>query len=402
MANNHRGSRRRRWILIVVAVIGLGASVFAVANVLHQDTSIDPSKLATIKQGDIAQSVVATGKVEPLAKVEIKSKASGLVKKILVDYGDQITEGQVMLELDKEQLRARVKEAEANLEATHATVQSAQAIFERNIIDAQGPDIPFLKATLDRNRKLSAEGLIPDSALDEAKKAYEVGLNKQMSAKRNVAVSKADIARSRAQVSRAQASLDQAKEDLQNSTIVSPINGIVLSRDVEVGDAVSSILVLGSQATLLFTVGNMSTVYVLGKVDQADIGKVYLGQTARIRVESFPKKIFNGKVTKISPMGVEKDNVTTFEVRVSIQNPTGEVKANMSANAELIMQEKHNVLLIPETAVVYDKDHKTFAHVPAQEAKLGWKKVPIQIGISNGINAEVTSGLKPGEQVILQ
>ena len=402
MANNHRSSRRKRWTMVTAAVVGLGASVFAVANVLRPDTSIDSSKLAAIKLGDIAQSVVATGKVEPLAKVEIKSKASGLVKKIFVDYGDQITEGQVMLELDKEQLRARVKEAEANLEAAEATVQSANAIYQRNIIDAQGPDIPFLKATLERDRKLAAEGLIPDSALDEAKKAYEIGINKQLSAKRSVAVSKADIARSQAQVSQAQAALDQAKEDLQNSTIVSPINGTVLSRDVEVGDAVSSILVLGSQATLLFTVGNMNTVYVLGKVDQADIGKVYLGQAARIRVESFPKKIYTGKVTKISPMGVEKDNVTTFEVRVSIQNPTGELKANMSANAELIIREKHNVLLIPETAVVYDKDHKTFAHVPAQQAKLGWQQVPIQIGITNGINAEVTSGLKQGQQVILQ
>ncbi len=402
MANNHRSSKRRRWTLIAVAVIGLCASVFAVANVLHPDNSIDPSKLATIQQGDIAQSVVATGKVEPLAKVEIKSKASGLVKKIFMDYGDRVTEGQVMLELDKEQLRARVKEAEANIEAAQATVQSAHAIYERNVIDAQGPDIPFLKSTLERDRKLAAEGLIPDSSLDEAKKGYEIGLNKQLSARRNVAVSKAEIARSRAQVSQAQAALDQAKEDLQNSTIVSPINGIVLSRDVEVGDAVSSILVLGSQATQLFTVGNMSTVYVLGKADQADIGKVYLGQVARIRVESFPQKIYNGKVTKISPMGVEKDNVTTFEVRVSIQNPTGELKANMSANAELIIKEKHNVLLIPETAVVYDKDHKTFAHVPDREAKLGWKRAPINIGITNGINAEVTSGLKRGEQIILQ
>jgi len=402
MANNHRSSKRRRWILIGAGILGLGVSVFAVANVLRPDTTIDPSKLTEVKRGDIAQSVVATGKVEPLTKVEIKSKASGIVQKIFVDYGDRVTEGQVMLELDKEQLRARVKEAEATLQAAEATVQSAQAIYQRNIVDAQGPDIPFLKATLDRDRKLAAEGLIPDSTLDDAKKAYEIGLNKQLSARRNVTVSKADIARARAQVSQAQASLDQAKEDLQNSTIVSPINGLVLSRDVEVGDAVSSILVLGSQATQLFTVGNMSTVYVLGKVDQADIGKVYLGQEARIRVESFPKKIYDGKVTKISPMGVEKDNVTTFEVRVSIQNPTGELKANMSANAELIIQEKHNVLIIPETAVVYDKDHKTFAEVPAQEAKLGWKKVPIQIGISNGINSEVESGLKQGQQVILQ
>ena len=211
MANNHRSSRRRRWIIIIAAVVGLGASVLAVANVLHPDTSIDPSKLAAIKLGDIAQSVVATGKVEPLAKVEIKSKASGLVKKIFVDYGDHVTEGQVMLELDKEQLRARVKEAQANLEAAQATVKSAQAIYERNVIDAQGPDIPFLKSTLDRNRKLAAEGLIPDSSLDDAKKAYEIGINKQLSAKRNVAVSKADIARARAQVSQAQASLDQAR-----------------------------------------------------------------------------------------------------------------------------------------------------------------------------------------------
>ncbi len=402
MANNHRNSKRRRWILISVAVFVLGGSGLGIANLLRQDKTVDPSKLAAVKRGDIAQSVVATGKVEPLTKVEIKSKASGIVQKILVDYGDRVREGQVLLELDKEQLRARVKEAESSLQAAQAAVQSSQAIYERNVVDAQGPDIPFLKAALERTRKLASEGLVPDSALDDAKRAYEVALNKQMSARRNVTVSKADIARARAQVSQAQAALDQAREDLQNSTIVSPIKGLVLSRDVEVGDAVSSILVLGSQATQLFTLGDMSTVYVLGKVDQADIGKVYIGQPARIRVESFPRKTYNGKVTKISPMGVEKDNVTTFEVRVSIQNPTGELKANMSANAELIIQEKHNVLIIPETAVVYDENHKTFAEVPDQEAKVGWKKVPIQVGISNGINAEVESGLQEGQKVILQ
>jgi multidrug efflux pump subunit AcrA (membrane-fusion protein) len=101
-----------------------------------------------------------------------------------------------------------------------------------------------------------------------------------------------------------------------------------------VGDAVSSILVLGSQATLVMTLGDVSEVYVLGEVDEADIGKVFLDQPARITVESFPDKKFEGKVTKISPMGVEEENVTTFEVRVSIDNPTGELKANMSSNAE--------------------------------------------------------------------
>ena len=107
---------------------------------------------------------------------------------------------------------------------------------------------------------------------------------------------------------------------LSYTDIVSPIDGIVLSRDVQMGDAVSSILVLGSTATLVMNLGDTSEVYVKGKVDESDIGKVYLGQRARIKVESFKDKTFEGKVTKISPMGVEKDNVTTFEVRVSIQN----------------------------------------------------------------------------------
>ena len=126
-------------------------------------------------------------------------------------------------------------------------------------------------------------------------------------------------------VAQAQATLDRAEENLKNSTIVSPMDGIVLSRDVEVGDAVSSILVLGSTATLVMTEGDINQVYVQGKVDEADIAHVYMSQPARIKVESFRDRVFQGKVTKIAPLGVEKDNVTTFEVRVSIDNPGGEL-----------------------------------------------------------------------------
>src|SRR5262249_58668593 len=149
----------------------------------------------------------------------------------------------------------------------------------------------------------------------------------------------------------AKAALDRDQEDLRYASIVSLMNGLVLSRNVEVGDAVSSILILGSQATLVMTLGDVSSVYVLGKVDEADIGKVYLGQPARIVVESFKDRKYEGKVTKISPLGVEKDNVTTFEVRVSIQNPDGELKANMTANAEIILEERKNVLIFREAAV---------------------------------------------------
>jgi HlyD family secretion protein len=215
-------------------------------------------------------------------------------------------------------------------------------------------------------------------------------------------VSRAEIVRSKAQVAQMQAALDSAEEDLSNSTIVSPMDGLVLSRDVEVGDAVSSILILGSQATLVMTLGDVSEVYVKGKVDEADISKVYMGQRARIVVESLKDKKFEGKVTKISPMGVEKDNVTTFEVKVSIQNSTGELKANMTANAEIIMEEKHDVLQLPEAAVIYDKDRHTFAEIPVPGSKTGKQKLPVTLGISNGVKTELISGLKEGQQVVLQ
>ena len=403
MPNNHKNHRkRRRWLLLGVIALALAGGALGIAAALRPNHQIDPSKLASVERGDIARSVVATGKITPLAKVEVKSKASGLVKKVYVEYGDRVKQGKVLVELDKEQLEALVQEQRANLLAAQAAEQSAEATYERNVVDAQGPDVPFLKATADRDRKLALDGLIAASVLDDGDRAYQLALNKRLSAQRNVSVSQAEVAKAKAQVAQAQAALASVEEDLRNSTIVSPMDGLVLSRDVEVGDAVSSILVLGSQATLVMTLGDMSTVYVLGKVDQADIGKVYLGQPARIVVESFKDKKFEGKVTKISPLGVEKDNVTTFEVRVSIQNPSGELKANMSANAEIILEEKHGVLLIPESAVIYDKDKHTSVEVPDPKADNGRRKVPVRLGISNGVKTELVSGLNEGQKVVLQ
>jgi HlyD family secretion protein len=179
-------------------------------------------------------------------------------------------------------------------------------------------------------------------------------------------------------------------------------SGMVLSRDVEVGDAVSSILVLGSTATLVMTIGDIHQVYVDGKVDEADIGNVYLGQPARIHVESFPNKTFNGKVTKISPLGVEKDNVTTFEVRVSIDNPGGEIKALMTANAEIIVTEHHNALSVPEQAMTWDNNKSAFVWVPDAKSTDGQSKIPVTAGISNGSRTEILSGLKEGDAVVLQ
>jgi HlyD family secretion protein len=255
---------------------------------------------------------------------------------------------------------------------------------------------------MDRAEQMYKDGVMSKSFVEDAEKNYQLALNKQMSAQRNLLVSHAEIAKSEAQVAQAKAALENAEEDLRNSTIVSPIDGLVLSRDVSVGDGVSSILILGSQATLVMTLGDTSEVYVQGKVDEADIGKVYLGQPARIVVESFKDKKFTGKVTRISPFGKEKDNVTTFEVRVSISNPTGELKANMSANAEIILEEKKNVLMVPEASLIYDKDRNASVEIPDPKAENGRKKVLVKLGISNGVKTEIVSGLNEKQQVVLQ
>ncbi len=310
--------------------------------------------------------------------------------------------GQVLADLDKEQLQASVAESRANLEAAEAAQQAAEASYQKNLVDAEGPDVPFLKNDVDRAHDLYKQGLIALNVMQDAEKNYQLGLNRQSSAVRAAQMSKAQVSQSKAQVAQAKAALDNAEENLRYSTITSPMNGVVLSKDVEVGDAVSSILVLGSQATLVMTLGDTSEVYVRGKVDEADIGKVYLGQEARIVVESFKDKKFEGRVTKIAPLGQEKDNVTTFEVRVSIQNPGGELRANMSANAEIILEEKKSVLLIPEGAVIFDKDKNASVEIADPSGTDGRKKLAVKLGITNGVKAEVLSGLNEGQKVILQ
>jgi len=402
--NGTNGKKKRRRLIIWGTVVGVIVLLIAVGVIVAKSggTKIDPSKLAKVEKGDLAKSVVATGKVTPIIKVEVKSKASGIVKNLLVDYGDRVKKGQLLAQLDKVEIEAQVAQSKAALEAAQANLTSSQADYERAKVDAEGPDVPPLKRAYDRAIGMAKDGVVSASALDDAEKNYTMAVNKQNVAKAQVTVLKAKIAQSSAQVAQDQANLKQLEEQLSYTDIVSPIDGIVLSRDVQMGDAVSSILVLGSTATLVMTLGDTSEVYVKGKVDESDIGKVYLGQRARIKVESFKDKTFDGKVTKISPMGVEKDNVTTFEVRVSIQNPGGELKAEMTANAEIILDEHKGVLQIPEGAILYDKDKKASVEIPNPKAKEGKEKVAVNIGISNGAKTEVVSGLKEGQEVVLQ
>jgi len=393
-------SRKRLYLLLGgVAVVGAAAAGFVTLRGASVD--IDPSKLATVERGTMVRSVVATGKVEPITKIEIKSKANGIIKALGVNVDSVVKEGDVLAELDKDQLLAQLRGAEANLLAARAALEGAEAQVKKNTVEAEGPDVEFARRAYERARSLFDQHLIAQSALDDAHSAVDVAENKRRAAQSQLFVSQARVSEATAQVAQAKAAADRAAEDLANATIRSPIRATVLTRDVELGSPVSSILNLGANATLVMTLGDIDEVFVRGKVDEADIGRVQMGQTARIRVETFRDKVFDGRVTQISPMGVEKDNVTNFEVRVSIDNPGKELRANMTANAEIVLEEHPNSLIVPEAAINYDGQKNAFVDLADPGAKNGRRRVPVKLGVGNGTRIQVLEGVREGDKVVL-
>jgi HlyD family secretion protein len=393
---------KRIWIWLGSAALLVIVALGVMAARMVKGTKIDPNRIAKVQRGDVARSVVATGKIQPITKVEVKSKASGIVEKLFVDINNRVHKGQPLAQLDQQEILAQVDAQRAQLAAAEANVGTYEANIVQDKVNASAPDLPIYKVTLDRNLEMQKEGVVSRQALDDANRDYLAALTRRDAAKAQIGVDTAKLKQARAQVLQSQASLKQLEEQLSYTTIVAPMDGVILSRDVEIGDAVSSILVLGSTATLVMTEGDTTQVYVQGKVDEADIAHVYMSQPARIKVESFRDRVFNGKVTKIAPLGVEKDNVTTFEVRVSIDNPGGELKANMTANAEILLDEHKNVLTVPENAVSYDNLKNAYVNIPDRSQKDGSRKIPVKIGLSNGSVTEIVSGLKQGDQVVLQ
>lgn len=360
-----------------------------------------PEKLVRVEKGNIARSVVAVGRILPLSKVDLKSKANGIIQSLAVDVGDKVTEGQILAELDKDYLQAQLRGARASKDAEEANLQVAFAAEAKARIEAANPELEFARREFERVKKLFADKIASQQALDDAQKNHAVSVNRQELLEAAAKSAAALVTQARARVAAAQAAFERAEEDLRNATIRSPINGVVLTRDREVGDAVSSILNLGSAATLIMILGDVSSVYVEGQVDESDIGKIQLGLPVRTTVESFRGETFQGSVTRIAPMGRERDNVTTFDVRVSIANPQAKLRVNMSANAEIVLEDRKNVLLVPEAAVLREKDGQAAVQQRDVLAKEGFRKVPVKLGISNGQRAEILEGLKEGTELVL-
>jgi HlyD family secretion protein len=392
---------RKLSVFAALAVVLVVAGIWGYASLNGSAEAVDASRLATVEQDTMIRSVVATGKVEPITKVEIKSKANGIIERLYVDVDQVVDQGDLLVELDKEQIRARVRELEASLTAKRAALAAAEAQLTKNRIEAESPEVEFARRAYERAQSLFDQKLVAQSGLDDAKSALETAENRQRAAQGQLVISQARIGEAQAAVAEAQAALERAHEELANATIRAPIRATVLTRDVELGSPVSSILNLGANATLVMTLGDIDSVFVRGKVDEADIGHVRLGQRAKITVETFRDQAFEGRVTQVSPIGAEKDNVTTFEVKVSIDNAGKALKANMTANAEIILEEHPDSLIIPETAITYDAQRNATVQVVDAAAKDGRRTVTIKTGVGNGTKTQVLSGLKKGDKLIL-
>jgi HlyD family secretion protein len=399
--NEVRMRKSRKWALLAFVAVILVGGAWGFVRLNGAAPTIDPSKVAVVERGTMTRSVVATGKVEPITKVEIKSKANGIIERLLVEVDQIVDAGRVLAELDKENLTARLREARANLQAAEAAREAAIAQLRKNEIEAEAPDVEFARRNNTRAQQLFDQKLVSQSSLDDAKSALELAENRKRAASGQLVIAQAKVVEATANVAQARAAVERAEEELANSTIKAPIRATVLTRDVEIGSPVSSILNLGANATLVMTLGDIQQVFVRGKVDEADIGRVRLGQAARITTESFPDKVFEGRVTQISPIGVEKDNVTTFEVKVSIDNAAKELKANMTANAEIVLEELPESLIVPEAAVTYDPQRNAFVDVVDPASARGRRRVGVKVGVGNGTRIQVMSGLKQGDRIVL-
>jgi len=393
--------KSRKGLIVALLALVVVAGIWGFTALTGASPTIDPAKIAVVERGTMRRSVVATGKVEPITKVEIKSKANGIIEKLYVDVDQLVQPGQVLTELDRENLTARLRQARANLQAAEAAQEGAAAQLKKDEIQAEAPDVAFARRNAERAQQLFDQKLVSQSGLDDAKSALEQALNRQQAAQGQLVISRAKVSEAVANVAQSRAALENAEEDLANATIKAPIRATVLTRDVEIGSPVSSILNLGANGTLVFTLGDIDRVFVRGKVDEADIGRVRIGQPASITTETFRDRVFQGRVTQISPIGVDKDNVTTFEVKVSIDNPGKELKANMTANAEIILEELPDSMLVPEAAVFYDDRHNASVDRLDASSRTGRRRVPVTVGVGNGTRMQIVRGVNAGDKVVL-
>lgn len=306
------------WGLVAVAVL-VGVLLFRARQSEGKGTSYTTTPA---RVGDLVETVTATGTLQALDTVQVGSETSGRILDVLVDFNTQVKKGQVLATIDPEQASARADEAAAQLRAARASVARAQATQEE------------AAQSLKRSRGLRDAGLISEQDFDTA----------QATARR----AQADVASARAQATVAEAGLSAAQSSLQKTSIVSPIDGIVLSRAVEPGQTVAA----SFQTPVLFTIArDLKDMSLHVQVDEADVGKVRESQPATFTVDAYPQREFESRVISLRNVATTDQNVVTYEAVLAVDNSGLLLRPGMTATASVVTQHKQDVLLVPNAAL---------------------------------------------------
>jgi HlyD family secretion protein len=366
--------------LVVFSAIFL---VVAVAGTIYyfKRTPAPVYRTAKVEKGAIVSSVTATGTLNAVVTVQVGTQVSGTIQKLFVDYNSVVKKGQTIAQIDPAIFNAQVQQSKGNYMNAQANLAKA------------GADVVDAKRTLERNRQLLHDGVVSQSDFDSAETKYEEARSAVKAAEGSVA--------------QTLGSYLQAQTNLRYSTIKSPVNGIVVSRNVDVGQTVAA----SFQTPTLFTIAqDLTKMQIDTSVDEADIGKVKVGQLARFTVDAYPETQFSGVVAQVRNAPIITQNVVTYDVVITVDNKDLKLKPGMTANVNIEVMRKDNVLKIPSAALRFRPEEGT---VPTGKSRPAGRQVfvlkegkpvsvPVKTGAIDDSSVELVEGnLHQGDDVIV-
>jgi HlyD family secretion protein len=352
--------------ILVILLFLAGATIGAYAFVRKGQQKEGGLKEVAVETGSVVEKAVAVGQIQPRQKFQVKSKISGIVRRALVQVGDTVKAGDPLFEIAPDPTPLEVTEVDRRVESAEASFRRAEGDYQRAL-------------------ELSRGGVLPKSEVEQKKEAFEL----------------ASVALRKAQQDRELTRRGRLTSSGQESIIRAPAAGTILTRMVNEGDPIVP-LTSYQPGTEMATVADMSDLIFKGTVDEIDVGKLSVGMQARIKVGALPTDVVTGRVQRIAPQAQQKEGATLFDVEIEL-DPGQKItlRAGYSANADVIIREKKDVLVLPERLVLFeDGGKKTFVEIPGGDPEAEPKKVEIKTGISDGLNIEIVSGLKKGDKVV--
>ncbi len=357
----------KTWLKVLVPAVIVGAVGYGAVQATSTDRSgKDGFTLIKVERGTIVDKALATGQIVPEQEIQVKSQISGIVKECFAEVGDKVAAGQPLFAIIPDPTPLELNEVERGVQLADVTYARAAADFERN-------------------SALAKDGILSKETFDASKQAFDQARIQRDLARERLALTKDG------KIQRSRGGMD--------SVIRAPASGTVLQRQVNPGDPVVP-LTSYQAGTPLMTMADMGTLMFKGTVDEIDVGKLREGMPVRIKIGALPEAKVTGRLTRIAPKATEKEGTTLFDVEAAIENAEGiTLRAGYSATADVIVQEKTNVLLLPERLVSFEKE-KAFVELPGAKPEAPPVKREIKTGLSDGIKLEVVAGLVEGDQVI--